>query len=524
VILDEHGLDPYWGLVSQFEPDLSDSLDPLKLLGDRFELETSSYWTGKIADPNGDRDGGLYEYKLALWTDDEAGDRGADFTFRPGYPNAEHCETGEEISGIPSDCPESLRIQIEATNLERDQVLELHEALFEAIDLSTEYVSEPHDWSSIYALECYARIERAEAVRSLVGADGVLEHLSQFSLGRGRGAHKWDHEEISGHYEAVSLDPDSWDRLIDDHEIAKRLKCYQPDHVRSDDNDDDPLYHHKIEAQYWSDYQTDSLSWSAYQTAVDELRSAVLNPVDWAGIDLDPDSGPWEPDPYWTPQRLEEPIEIVPNPIPDLKDERELDARRQLIDPDATATQFEVLEQIADGGTPLEYDELAERSDTSTSTVYRAIEQFDQIIEIETGSVHWKDDVVRETISSIVERFQSNKERAVDALERVAEKATPLSRWDDDEPSALEQWANRHGIRLRESYEHGLEIEIDQPVSRRKLEKLLRAGLRAAERSSILTRVFEDARLDWKDLDGFAHKNWKPIGAHGRILGSEFVD
>jgi len=518
LLFDAHGLSPYWGLVNVFDPDLEG--ETLVVSGDEYCFDTVSYWQGKLDDPSGDIDGGLYEYKLGLWSTDEAGDKGADLTFRPGFPHAEHVDTGAEIEGIPSECPESVRVQVEATNLTKVELHALMQAVADAIDLNPEYFAPDavHEWSSIYGLETYLRIEKAEAERHLVGAGGIFEQIAQFSAGDGsKGEWKWDHEEATGHYEAVALDPGSWDRLLEGRDMPKRVKCYLPQHPRNEDSVDDPLAHHKLEAQYWAGYDSsESLAYHSYFDHVQELRETTLNVLSWAGVSVRP-TGPFVADAYFDPVQADEPAEIVPNPIPELTEQQQLTAREQLLDPETTSAEFEVLRAMTDGGQQLHHSEAAQRSDTSTSTVYRAVERFDDILTIENGVLQFVDDVVRTEIADIVERFEAAKESAYRAIRRTAEKVSPLSS-ESEGPSALEQWLNRHGIIAQERYD-GLELRLDRPVSRHELEKMLRAGLLAAECSPMRTTHFETATIDWQDRDGNWHGNWQ-IVVDGKILGA----
>jgi len=525
LIFPEHGLDPYWGLVSVFEPDLKDEIEPIDALGETYELDKSKYWRGKIADPNGDRDGGLYEYKLALWTDDGPSAKGADFTFRPGYPNATHSDTGEEIDGLPDDCPESIRVTVEASNLEPDEILTLLQKLADVIDLNPEYFSEPGDWSRVYKLETYLRVERAVAVEQFAGSGAILEDLARFGNGDGKGMHKWDHEDIDGYYEHVALDPSTWSDLIPEQTLAKYLKCYQPQHVRNSGNDDDPLFHHKLESRYWSDYETDSIKWSDVDDAVSELRETTLSMIHWAGVSVDADADHFVADEYFSPEPLQEELKLVDNPLNDLADAQELDARADLIDPNATPAEFDVLEVATDGG-PRHYEEIAAEVDVSKSTVYRAVEQFDSILQVDGGEVRFRNEHIRHVISDVVQRFQTAKDRTIDALRRLANRATPLSRGEDGEPSALERWASAHAVEIRNRSD-GLEIEFTRRLSRRDLLKIIRHGYRAAEASPLLTREFETADLHWIDADGDPHRCWRPVVHHGstkKLLGVEPLD
>jgi hypothetical protein len=511
----EHGLQPYWGLVDAFEPDYEG--DTITVGGEDYTIDKSTYWSGGIADPNGNIDDGLNEYKLALWTDDEAEDKGADFTFRAGYPHATHCDTGDEIGGMPTECPESIRVQVESTNLSRLDVLVLLQALASHIDLNPSYFQDAHEWSSIYGIEAYVRVHRDVAVDRLVSTGGVLEELEQFSHGQGRGEYKWDHEDIEGHYEGVALGPTNWSKLLPEQTLAKRLKCYQPKYVRGEHRSDDPLYHHKLECQYWADYSDESLDWDNYDAIFGELRQTVLNALNWADVPLEPTADAYVEDAYFDVERCADDVEIVANPMPELEETQQATARESLMDPETSPAEWDIVEAMVGAGSR-HYQAVAEAAGRSSSSVYRAVEQFDTVLEIDGGELRFVDDVVRQEIETIVDRFQQATENTLDAVRRAADKANPLSRGDDenDEPSPVERWMNRHGIVPTETYD-GLEFSLDRPVSRRKLEEILRAGIDAAERSGLLTERFESALIDWVDRDGQHHRNWQVV-VDGHVL------
>jgi len=523
LIFDEHGLSPYYGLVSVFEPDLDEQ--DIVIQSDEFEhdfeLEKSSFWRGKLADPTGEIDGGMYEYSLGVWSDDEIGQRGIDVKLRPGFPNAEHVETGDSIGGIPDDCPESIRLQVEASNLEPEQVLSLLRNLFDALDLNPDYISKPGEWSRIYKLETYVRVARGVAIESLIGADGILEQLAAFGNGDSKGQHHWDHEEITGHYEHVALDPDTWSALLGDHDLGKFVKCYQPEHVRNEENDSDPLYNHKLETRYWSDYHTESILWRDVDDALQELRATALNVLDWSGISIAVDSDHFKRDSYFHALELEECVDVVSNPLEELKDRRLGDARDQLVSPDATETHFAVLKSLSELGDGTHYRGLAESVGCSESTVYRAVERFDDILETDDGIVRYVDQNIRESIMSALERFSRTKDSVERSIRRVADEVNPLSRTDDGEPSPLEKWINRHGIRVQDHY-RDLRLELTEQVSQYELLQILRAGLKAAEIDPMLTSKFENGYIDWVDRDGNRHNDYKIVvqgGRYNELLG-----
>jgi hypothetical protein len=527
LIFADAGLSPYWAVVSQYEPDLADRDDTFAALGEEYEIVRSSHWQGKLeSPPSADFDGAMNEYKIGVYADtDQHDELGADFTFRPGYPDATHIETGELIGGMPTDCPESIRVQVESTNLSQFEVLGLLQSLASHLGIDGGYFVTPHQWSRIYALEMYGRIDRETATGVIAGKGGVLEHISQFSNGRGRGEHHWDHEEIKGHYEAVALSPDNWKRLLPDQTLAKRLKCYQPKWVRSEDTGDDPLYHHKIECQYWADYYPSGespIQWSGYDSAVSEFRETVVNALHWAGVDFAPDSDVWIEDPYFEPGTAEEAVDVRPNPMPDLEQQTRADAVDQLAGPDTTEGSWEVLVAMTDGGAR-HYQEVADEAERSASTVYRAAQRFSDILTVENGMVQFRDGIVRDQIEDVAERWQAAKDSTKGALQRIAERASPFSRRDDDdEPSALERWANRHGIVVH-SNRDPIELEHKRAVSTQEILKIVRAGIEAAEASPIATERFENARLDWTGLDGETRKS-RQLVVNGRYLGKHNTD
>jgi hypothetical protein len=52
-------------------------------------------------------------------------------------------------------------------------------------------------------------------------------------------------------------------------------------------------------------------------------------------------------------------------------------------------------------------------------------------------------------------------------------------------------------------------FEFDRPVRRWELRQIVRAGLDAAERSSMLPMYFENAVSDWTTLDGEARHSYR---------------
>jgi len=494
----DHDLQPYWGLVSCFEPDHEDRHDGFEFQGEHWDVVGSNYWQGQIADPQGrDRfSDGLNEYQYRLALDDEVGDRDATIKLRPGYPEAKHVETGDLINGIPTKLPESLRLQVETTNVDVEEILPLIRAFFRAIGLNDDYARNPHDWSTIYEFEGYLRVDRQSAKAHLTGDGGMLQSLAQFGSSNGnKGEHKWDHEDVQGHYEATALDPDTWNMLLPNQDLAKRCKVYHPQHVRNEDTEDDPLAHPKLELQLWPDGQNESVSWEQSQHVLDEFQLTAANVLQWSGVGLDADSEHFVEDAYHDAGWSDEEVQIVDNPIPELEDEIATRAEDQLINPDVTNSEFDVIEVIADGGTK-QYQDVATEADVSSSTIYRLAQKLG-IVETTNGEVHFVDQVTRRRVESVVQRFRDTASELQQGL-RDAASGLGRIRGDSDEPSALERWMDAHGAVLSGN-SRDLHFEFPgRAFSEREIVEVLRSGFEAAVQSG-LESDYRDALVSYRD-------------------------
>jgi len=519
LLFDSAELSPYWGLVSVFEPDHDETLEPFDAVGETWEIAQSKYWEGQLAPPPGASvDGGMNEYQYRLEADDDWGDKDVTLQFRPGFPDAVNVHSGDPIGGIPDDCPESIRVQSISTNLEPHEVLDLLRAFAEHINLNPDYFAGLHEYSRAYQIERYARIDRTVAENHLTGAGGIIDQLADFASDQsGRGKYLWDHEDIQGHYQSVAFDPDTWSMFIPDQEFGKQWKCYHPKHVRHPKTDD-PLVDPKVEVSLSSEYDPDgNVSWDAIDSVISDLDAAAYNVLSWADVPVQPDEATWNSeDPYFEVEPADEPVTLHANPLPDLREATERHVEAELVRTDITPTDQQLFEVLTDGGQQ-HYETLADRAETSTSAVYRLLDRLPSLLDSDNGIIGFADDVTRQKLSGIIEQVRETADWASDSLRRVVDRDAALSRSDDDEPSPLEQWMNRHGIELVDRSTE-LHFRLRQRVSRYRLKEILRAGISAAEGSAILTSEVEDALIDWTDLDGEQHANWQ-IVVDGEVLG-----
>jgi hypothetical protein len=512
LLFDEHGLSPYWGVVSVYEPDHDERVEPFEAIGETWEIDRSNHWEGKIAPPEGQDhiDGGMNEYSYSLVAQDEIGDKDVNLQFRPGFPDAEHVDSGEPIQGMPDECPESIRVQVTSTNVDHDDLLDVLVAFAEHIGLNRDYFDQvPHEYSSAYQIERYGRLLRHVYEDHIAGAGGILDQLGDWGAEqRGRGKIRWDNEEIVGHYHSVAMDPDTWRAVLpgDDHH-GKAVKGYHPQNPRSSTNGDDPLAHPKVEVSLSNDFDPDgSVPWSEVDAVLKELDETLYNVLHYAGVPLPPDAGVWcKIDPYFDVRPRDESIDLQPDPLPELRDHAVEHAETEMIRSELSPTQERVLTVLTDGGS-MHYDALADEAEVGTSTVYRLVDNLSSLLETDSGIVRFADDVTRRHVQGIVDKVRETADWARSTIKQIAQEQDLLRA--DDGP--LQRWMQRHGVRVvRERPE--LEFALDKPLSEREIQEIVRAGLEAAEASGMLTGRFESGLISWVDMDGNEHSGWKLV-------------
>lgn len=505
LLWDGHGLSPYWGVTSVFEPDHDEVLDDFEAVGERWSIETSSQWTGNIAPPE-DQDGietGMYEFSYTVSAVDAAGDKDVVLQFRPAFPNAENVYSGSPMQGMPDDLPEGIRVQIMSTNVTATEALRVLLAFAEHVGLNPDYFAdEPHEWSRVYQYERYLRLDRQVSEDHIVGSGGIIDRLADFASDQsGRGEYKWDNEEIVGHYLSVASDPDTWAMLLPgdgEGQHGKAIKNYHPANPRGDTSGSDPLAHPKVEISLSNEYDPDgSVSWSDLDDLQAELDGSLLNVLSWAGVPLGPDAGVWvAEDPYFDVGALDRDVEIVANPLPELREAAADHVESELVRTELSPAQEEVLTVLTDGGQQ-HYETVAAEAGVGTSTVYRLVDKLQSLIESDDGILDFADDVTRRHVQGIVDKVRETADWARSSIRQVAQEHDILSA--DDGP--LQRWMDRHGIRLVREHPE-LEFAIDRPVGEEEIRQILRAGLDAAEASGLLTRQYKDAAVQWLDRDG----------------------
>lgn len=520
-------LSPYDAIVSQYEPTIAEDIGSFAFDGKLWEInsEKTRYWSGGIAAP-GRPYATFNEYQIAVRAQDGLGERKTTLQFRPSIPEARTAD-GERIGSMPEDLPYGLRVQANSSNLHPDEVIPLIRRLAEEMGISGHYFADDcvHEYSSAYQMEMYLRLDRNAGEEHVAGRGGVLDQLALFgSNSRGKGEYKWDNQKVIGHRNAVTLDESTWKKLTEKpNGIGKLVKYYHPEFARSEStsSDDDPLSDPKIELQWSKDYSDlSSVPWDDddafdVDSLLRELDESLVNVLAWAGLPTRADPRVYTSDHYFDATESERDLDLVENRMPSVQEGEEKQAVAHFARGDATEGERSVLAALTDGGDGANVERLAELSDTSRSTVYRAADKFDDLVQIANAKMSFEDGLIREKFRDLLNTFEDVTDWVGGGVRKLSSDETTML----DQDSALARWARRHGVSITESPD-GMLVDLGgRPLTRLELMKLLRAGVDAARGSGKLAyRRFISAEFAWTERGDGRKTGQRPINHRGSVL------
>lgn len=497
----EHGMSPYFAFVSEFDRCLQDTYEgengamvsqgddigTFEAAGEEWQLnhdeEKVKYWQGSIATRDGDSGDAYYEYNVGLVATDAVGRKRVNVQIRPSLPNATHVESGDLIQSLPDDLPEGVRVQVDSANVPRDQLIDVVKGFVDAMGIQPYYFAREHlhEWSRVYNYALYVRAIRDLVEQQVVAQTGLLERLATFASQRGgSGEYKWDNEEVFGHRHAVAMNPTGLGKLLPDQTVGKLLKSYRRKDPAKHRRPSDPTTDPKIEVQFSTEYSEEySIPWDASDEfdADDlhqELDEYLVTMLDWAGLPTVADDNVYVDDAYWDVQETDREISVYPDPIHELREVEEGLAMHHFAADDVSPGERSVVQALADGG-PMHYERLAEETETSSSTVYRAMETFDDVLQTANGVLDFADEFMREKFEDLFGMLADAAEWVEDGIEAVRDGDELLAA-----DSAFAQWARRYGATVSGDHD-GLEITLNAGTySRYEIQQALRSGYVAA--------------------------------------------
>jgi hypothetical protein len=538
---EEHGLSPFFGIASAFDDVINRRVDSFEFDGEDWQFwykddgendDTTGckYWQGKIAARLEDPFEAYNEYQIKVVQEDDVERRYANFQFRPSLPDPMHVDKEEPIQSLPDDLPEGVRVQVDSANLEPEEVLALLRSLAEYLDVNSQYFADEHihPYSRCYNLAQYVRTKRDVSEERITNMGGLLDELAKFGRqAGGRGEYKWDNEEIQGHRNAVAMDETSWEKLMAGRprEVATLLKSYHMNNpnksvVTATDNP-------KLEVQYSTEYsERSTIPWTAEEDDVfdvddlqRELDENLVNALHWAGLDTRANPEHYVSDEYWDIVEDEREVALHESPFEVLEKIEGDIATQHFNRQDATDGEREVLRAFADGGM-LSYEEAAERSDTSTSTVSRTVQRFESVLTKAGNRVGPADDLIRDKFQQLFESV----ERAVKYVDRSLSDVVDEMNVLKAEDSPFARWMRQYGVTATEQGD-SLKLEITTgQFSKYDVQKILRKGLDAARSTGPhIVEALLESELTWTSLEEGRRSEISPFtfaGSVVRILGS----
>jgi len=504
----DNGLSPYWAvgnlLINEFDGHGETTVE----IGDDDWHISLAYSKSGIAPRQSDpvESEVLYDYELHLEGPHESK---AHYQIRARFDDMRGPD-GDQRS-IPWRGGEGIDIHTQSSNIPIDALPRLLRRGLDEIaagagtSLNPSYFRRVLPDSSISTCELYVRLRRSYA-KKLVRTDGVMYRLMHL-LANKEGT-QWtysaDNEDIVGKRHAMDLDPTSAAEIGPDHTSGIRLKCYHPKHVRSEESDDDPLSSPKFCVAFHRSIDGEARDWRDREDLQRELEETLINVLRWADIPAEPDPTCFVEDDHFKVTASDREIADLADPTPALEAEQESMLLSVL--GELTPTAREATKALAtDGG--MHYQELADETGASVSTIYRVLDQLGDAVESDHGHLKFTSEKIRQEIVGLVDRLD---EIVGSTAERVAQLANIDLR--SRAGSALEKWMARYGVEFVNDGDGEATVRIDTVLSNIKStsnptrEEVLEEGIEAWTNSGRDPQDF--LRLDFvvAEMEGHGYR------------------
>jgi hypothetical protein len=254
---------------------------------------------------------------------------------------------------------------------------------------------------------------------------------------------------------------------MDGHTLGKKIKHYHPKHPKSDPTD--PLYHPKVGVSLKRKRTDHTVYWSD-RDELNELDELLINVLAWSGITTR-SGDTFISDAYFASTESVRELRLVDNPLPNIKDQQETAIVEGLTgNPDLNESDRECLQTVSDGG-QTDVDKVAEQTDYSTRTIYRACDRMGDLVDAVDGSVGFVSDYVRKEVEAVLSELES--------------LMTESDGSGSNGASAWQRWLNAHAIEAGED-DGKLELrfgEVGPTTTIKEIKERLESGLMAWRKS-----------------------------------------
>jgi hypothetical protein len=459
----DHGASPYWALRKLIQHvDGGESNIEVEIDGETWICSVSNQDSGLEPRPD-DAVESLYEYRINAYG---RGERKLPLLIKPRLNWSDE----RRPNSVPRDLGEATDVSIEtAVNLEPTEIENLLAPLLADIadavgftDWNRDYFDGSlHDYSTFTQYERYYRIERGQA-QKIIRSDGIFHRLFHLLADRegSKIVYAADNAEIVGYNHQLRLNKNAASHLLDGPQLGKQLKHYHPEIVHGDDSS--PLYYPKIGAalkKYWNANQ--SVPWHQHEAVAQELEETLVNLLEWADVPTKCSDLVFIPDDHFDAKQSDRDVAIFPDPTPEIEIQQESILVKTLSR--LSDRVQDDLEVVADGG-EAHVNEISDETGYAMSTIYRAIQKLDELLECDNGNVRYISEKIKEHVKDVVERTQ----KVVDAQSRILEDILDIDARDlERKGKAWANWLQKYGAELIDR-DHDTKIRIRTVMSRRK--------------------------------------------------------
>jgi len=243
------------------------------------------------------------------------------------------------------------------------------------------------------------------------------------------------------------LNPASAGKLFPGHTYGRKFEIYQlkdPDAVSKNH----PSYHPKVEVLVnKSMNDREAWAWADRHAVTEQIEETLLNALHWEDIPLGPDGNSvYIADDHFDAVARDDLVELYEDPTPRLEAKSDHLLMTTLRDMGETAR--DVTETVAtDGGSTV--DGLADELGKHPATIYRAISDLGEVLELDQGDVSFQARKYREELRALVESAEYAIESYADRMQHLMGLADHVA-----ESSPFQEWLAKNGAAL-EFDEHG---------------------------------------------------------------------
>lgn len=478
----------------------------------------------------------IREFRIRLESNDELGERKANFHIRPRWDNLHGENKYGDVVSIPvptslaNHNTDAINVHVTGSNIPFDKYTTLLTLAAGSVGLNSHYFSErhKHDSSNTQDMARYVRIheDASGPIHSRTGPLVQLAHVLEDDRSGYRKLVQNDQSNagntVPGYYHTCTLGPKRIREVIPSHELPKEIKHYYARSVE-DRSPNDPLAHPKLEVAYqtsrWDgSTSTDPESLQAMQHELDELLYSVLHT---AGLTLRA-GNTYVSDTYFDNDNYTTPANAVDLDLQEIKHKQESIVFKHFGD-GLSPTEQETLEMLVTDGGNISPQDIAETTGRHQDTVYDALGRMNRLVEHTYGNVSLKSTYVSELVSDALQQ-------ADDAVGKAFKTATAAvdaaDRGLDDATSAFYAWCSKHGVDYNEVDSDSMTVDIGEVDSIEDVRRAIRMGLNhwtAMGRDAI---TFKQATVQWVKIEEQADLNYlsrSPQKHHGRQRAFELL-